>query len=389
MRQLLIGCLLTSLVVVGALVGGGALYYYVFHDVLSELGFDDFDAPEPGIHIGEGVLAKRSIPLDNRIDWVTDVVFGELDSLPGEDIGVASAEGILVLDGEFNRKSYAPIVEYVDEIRFVYVPSQERHFVYNVRSWDGDDAVALFDLTGKQLWTFDNPDGPAVMKAGDLDGDGDPEFCVSYANNDETETLIVLNADGSERWRKEVEYLWDYALGDVTGDGEDDICALNESDRLVIERASGPSEPIADVPMFEASLLCIVDWPVSGTGAKTVLLAFDERFRAIDASGNTVRDFEAPDLDYPDGIYAATVTFRRDGPKHLAVIASGYYPQEFTQFYVYGPEGELIYYEVLNAFTSALLPLYSEQGEGRIIVGGDDELLEFTLAGPVPESPNE
>ena len=388
-RQALIGCLLTAFVVTFALVGGGAFYYYILRDAAG-LGFFPADIPPIGIHEGEGFFSKRAIPLDGRIDWVTDVVHTELDSVPGLDIGVASAEGILVLDEEFNQKSYSPIIEYVDEIRFVSVPSKGRFYVYNTQSWYEDDAVSLFDLSGAQVWAFENAAGSARMEVGDLDGDGDPEFCIVYSNDDddddddENETLVVQDVDAQELWRKEVQYSWDFSVADVTGDGSDDICLLDSSDLLAIENSPTSSEQIADVPIPEASLITTVDWP--GTDLEYILLSLDGRIQIVNASGDTVQTLNAPYLDYPDDVFAVSVTFHANGPKHLAVIANGRYSGEFTQFYIYGPDGELLYYEVLDSYTAALMPLYSESGDGRIIVGGENQLFEYTPAATAPGS---
>jgi hypothetical protein len=363
-----------------ALTGGAAFYYYVLRD-WAGFGFGDFTGPSAGIYVGEGRFVKRTIPLDERINWVTGVIHGDLDADLGAVFGVASAEGILLLDGELEQKNYAVIVEYVDEIRFVHIPSKGSHFVYNNGSWDDEDALALFDLTGKRLWTFDSPDGPASMEAGDLDGDGEPEFCIVYSNDeyDEVETLIVLDPDGQELWRKEIQTTWDFTVADITGDGLDDICVLNNEDLIAIETSTDVTIPISEAAIPDASLLTTVNWPAANIDKENIILVLDGKFQIIDASGNTVQAMTAPDLDYPDDIRAASISFVAGGPKHLAVIANGYYPNYFTQFYVYDPNGELIYYEVLDSYTAALAPIYSETGQGRIILGGDDRLFEYTL----------
>jgi hypothetical protein len=365
-----------------ALTGGAAFYYYVLRD-WAGFGFGDFTGPSAGIYVGEGRFVKRTIPLDGRIDWVTDVFHGDLDADLGAVFGVASAEGILLLDGELEQKNYAAIVEYVNEIRFVFIPSKGSYFVYNNGSWDDEDTLALFDLTGKRLWAFDSPDGPASMEAGDLDGNGNPEFCIVYSDDeyDDVETLIVLDADGQELWRKEIQYTWDFTVADITGDGLADICVLNNQDLLAIETSNDATKPISEAAIPDASLLTTVKWPASDPEKENILLVLDGKFQIIDAFGNTVQAMTAPDLDYPNDIRAASISFEAGGPKHLAVIANGgYYPDYFTQFYVYDPNGELLYYEVLGSYTAALTPIFSETGQGRIILGGEDRLFEYALA---------
>ncbi len=387
MRQALIGCLLTAVVVILALAGGAALYLYAPFGLSGLFGFDVYDeGPPEGVHVGEGLFAKRSVKLDGRINWVTDILRTDLDGRPGLDLGVASAEGILYLDSEYNQLRYAPIVEYVDNIRFVQVPSRNENFVYNNQSWYEDDALALFDLSGKQLWTFENPNGPAAMAPGDLDGDGEPEFCVIYSDDEseDSETLLVLDASGNELWRKAIPYTWDFEVADITGDGLDDICVFDETDEVFVERREGERQRVTTDPVMEASVFTTVAWPANESGAKNICLEVFEGLYIIDSDGNPRLDLDAPGLDYPDDIRAEAFTLEPGGPAHLAVIANCFYP-EYTQFYVYDPDGALIYYEVLGSYTSALTPIYTESGECRILLGGDDCFYEYTLAAALPE----
>lgn len=386
MRQALIGCLLTAVVVVAAITLGALLYLYLPLSLSGLLGFDEFSGPEPGIRVGEGVLEKRTVTLDGRINWVTDFVHADIDAGPGTEFGVTSPEGILVLDADYNQLSYKPIVEYVDEIRFVYSPAKGQYFAYNMQSWYEEDLVSLFDMDGKQLWTFENPDGAATMRAGDVNGDGEPEFCVIYSNDeyDESEDLIVLDGDGQELWRKDIDYTWDFAVADLTGDGIDDICVFDESDRISIEVSPEETKPVLSEPILDASMLTPVAWPAGESARTNLLLMLTEKLQLIDGTGNTVQILDAPDLNYPDDMRATAITFEPGGPAYLAVIVNCFYP-EYTQFYLYAPEdGRLVYYEAFSSYTAGLLPIYSETGEGRLLVGGDDCLYEYTLASGQP-----
>ncbi len=381
MRQVLIGVVLTLIVVVFAMMGGALVYVLFLRDNLSPFSLADLEGnvPDPGVHLGEDLFTSRSIALPEDLGSVTDFIHANLDDSPDFEIGVASAEGILILDERFLEKDYGTIVEYVTRIRFVRESADGGYAVYNTESWGEDDPVALFGLDGKQRWKHRSRGNESVMAAGDLDGDGTPEFCVADSRSDyQWSTFTLLGAAGEKLWQEDVPSVWGLGIGDTDGDGTNEIVTADDDDHIVIRSDQGDvlSEQQTDAYILAFEL---VAWPGS-SGVENLVIEEENAFRVVNRNGSTVHSLDAPDLYYTDFISATAVVLDADAAPYLAVMTGDSY-EDFAQLYVYDGLGMLVYYEVFDEYGCAVYA-YRPKGStvDHLLVGGWDRILEYTLS---------
>ncbi len=378
MRDALVGCLLTAILVILAMTGGGFVYVYYLRGGASGSGIDHF--PGAGVRIGGDKLTRRIVPLDDRIDYVTDIIQAELDADPGLDVGVTSAEGVLILDPTFNQKQYAAILEYVSMIHFVYLPARDQYCGFNAITGAPRAPLALFDLTGRQLWKLDSIAKEGHMNVGDLNGDGEPEFCVIFhgEKKEHKSTIVVFDMYGQEQWRKETGELGAMAVGDVTGDGLDDLCVVNEKGQIAIERESGEPQVVSEDPSGTLTVFDVAGWPSSESAQKNIILPLEGKVLVMDSTGHVVQSLDAPDMTLPAEIRTATVAFEKETPACLAVLALGD-SYDYAHLFIYEPDGTLMYDEVNGDYCVALAALRDPASDTtQLLVGGKDVLYTYS-----------
>ncbi|MCC6489881.1 MAG: hypothetical protein IT364_20495 [Candidatus Hydrogenedentes bacterium] len=384
MRQGLIVVVLTLLVVVGAVGGGSALYILMGRTLFPALdSYDDYGPDlEPGVRVGEGYLTARDIPVAGRMGSITDMVYAELDTVAGPDIGLASAEGVAILDSACEQRAFNRIAEYVDTIHFCHRRSDNSYFVYNCYGFGEDNEAATFDLSGKQRWKFTGTEEYALLAAGDLDQDGRPEYVVAYSAEDDESTLLVLDTQGKERSRLKTASIWDMRIAERLLDGGPALVTIEDGERIVFRSERGHLVHEEPYPDLDGNL-CVLD----GFGdpkRQCVLVSEPGLLRVIDGTGATILNLTAPELDYPDLISAAIVAFATDSPPLLAVIAPTM-DYEPTCLYLYTLDGTLAYFEVIDGYFASLLALPGDGAKpGRLLAGGEDLLREFTRAEQTP-----
>ena len=59
----------------------------------------------PGVLIGTDFLSKDIFIQNSSLGTITDITFGEFDSIPGQEIGIAGTKGALFLDDNRNVNS--------------------------------------------------------------------------------------------------------------------------------------------------------------------------------------------------------------------------------------------------------------------------------------------
>jgi hypothetical protein len=92
--------------------------------------------------------------------------------------------------------------------------------------------------------TLQRPDGWSEPVAGDFDGDGRTDVAV---HRDDTGAIFVLASTGAtferSRWHRDAStsdgFGWN--AGDFTGDGRDDLSAIDPTGRAVVYRSAGSS----------------------------------------------------------------------------------------------------------------------------------------------------
>lgn len=387
MRQSLIVVVITLLVVVGAVGGGSALYILAGRTLFPALdSYDDYGSDlEPGVRVGEGYLTARDIPVAGRLGSITDLVYAELDSAAGSDIGLASAEGVAILDAAYGQRAFNRIAEYVDTIHFYHCRLDNSYVVFNRTGYGEDSEAATFDLSGKQLWKFTGAAEYAQLAVGDLDQDGQPEYAIEYSVDDDESTLLILDSQGKERSRLKTASIWGMRIAERVLDGKPALVTIEGGERLVFRSERGHVALEQSYPNLDGNL-CVVD----GYGEpeqQCVLISEPGQLRLVDDTGAAILNLTAPELDYSDLISSALVSFAADSPPLLAVIAPTM-DYEPTCLYLYTLDGTLTYFEVLDGYFASLLALPGDGTQpGRLLAGGENLLREFTRAGQAPAKP--
>ena len=314
-------------------------------------------AQDPGILTGAGLLQKtilfEGVAL-GRVGSITVGQFGpdpQVEALIGTDRGIAfvTAEGVVRSFVSFDRKvgTAVPIDVNGDGVY---------EFLDRGGGWQ---PVALFDHQGTTIWRYSgggaaqaqlDPGGREAIYdvvAGDLDQDGTLEFVVGAM-----EALHLLDDQGVRQWTREASIVTDVAVVDTDGDGQPEIVYGNGGyDGRGIWILDARGEVVRRLSLgFEGFTL--VPWPDSPSGLVLLKTSRDGgrrdqgSFRLVDFNGETVAEFETGTLAQMAEIQASPVQF--EGTQRYVAVVGGFTGTEpRSGLWVFGPDGELVYSEVL------------------------------------------
>ncbi|MBM3122932.1 MAG: VCBS repeat-containing protein, partial [Chloroflexi bacterium] len=302
---------------------------------------------EPGVLLGEGFLAKRSLVQDESLGWITDIRAGELDPAPGPEIGIAGKRGALFLDDGGAVKAKVPFMARAGHVDIIDV---EGDGVCEFMNRGGSDGVAsLIPHSGRITWIYGGePGGVMDMAAGDVDGDGRPEFAVGFGGGS---GVHLLDADGARLWTRLDGNVWQVGMVDVEGRGHPQILHSNARGRLLVRDAKGDLAIQSDPDVYVGSF-SLSTWPVHGD-RPLVITAGEKTLWLLTPGGATVATLEAPHCLHWARVWAAPAVLRPDEPSYLAVVATFALWQR-SLLYVYEPGGGLVYQETLEGVCQAV-----------------------------------
>jgi len=232
-----------------------------------------------------------------------------------------------------------------------------------VAGGDGFSDVGLMDEEGKLIWKYrPDPDdlAPYDMVAGDLNNDGSPEF---YAGT--YDGLHILDKDG--KITKKVDL-----PGQIYGV---EICTYNNKPSIIC-RSSFQSEYKLRFWDFngnllktvdnkkEVSELSIVNWP----GGEHILADNGSKIYILDLNGNIILKKNIGVKIY--GLSGTAVYFQENKKPYLAVVVKYRSRYRRSSLYIFSPEGELIYQEVLYTTTAITAIKDQETNREYLLVGG-------------------
>ncbi len=348
------------------------------------MGWGPHEPPEelakPGVKIGAGFLTKRVFFEDKDLGSVDDIAYGDLDPKPGLEVGITDGRRALFLNQEGRVKS-------------VVTFPKDHYGLIEMIEVDGDDACEfiprkfaaprLMDHRGQCIWHHEE-DGADVMCAGDMNGDGVPEFAVGFAGSG---GVHLLDRNGKLVWRQPDGNVWRIAMTDTNGDGKLEIVHCNSRGELVVRDATGevlsriqPYIPGADLffPYYVGDFsLC--RWPRSAARASVVLAANGVN-ALVDYDGKVKSRFEIPRLGDDMDVQAVTVELNKNRPEYLAVV--GFMaPWGKSTLFIFDREKKLIYHETLPGRCEALAAMpRGKTGEEALLVGGEGKVWEYTAA---------
>ncbi len=364
------GCAVLLGVLIVLPIGGAFFAYRYFYCGVSHLKMPN-ELATPKVLLENKLFSKTLFFEDAKLGVIHDIDFGELDTAAGSEVGIAGSMGAVFLGNDRKAKSSLTFNHQVNDVRFFDLDSNGVTELFNRGSWAV--SPSLIDHQGRAVWQYQNESGCNDMDAGDVDGDRVADFVVGL-NGDGG--VHLLNKDGKRVWKKEDGNVWHVEFIDVNGDGKQEIIHSNVSGELTIRDGKGhvigkinPQAYIADFSLCKNPAQEAQTW---------VLFAQDEMLCTVDVKQKTVKQYDAPyasylsqakgvffDIETSSGYLAVVVNFENWGKAIL---------------YIYSPQGELTYQEILPDSSCAIAALRLDSStEDAVLVGGNGKVWRYSF----------
>jgi hypothetical protein len=210
---------------------------------------------------------------------------------------------------------------------------------YLDRGGGGWETGALIGEDGTRLWQPESGFGMDDLAAGDLDGDGLPEFVAGYNGGG---GVRLFDASGKLRWRQDDGNVWHVEIVDADGDGKLKIVHSNAAGQITIRDVNGQVLKRVQTEGY-FSEFSLVQWPPPRIG---LLHAGDGLTRIANFDGSVRVRLGTPDTSFLGDAHAAVAHFGGSDYLVLAVSESHW---DRTQLFVFDEGGVLRYREVVSA----------------------------------------
>lgn len=326
----------------------------------------------PGVLAGADFVSREIFFEDARLKNITDIVEGELDSLPGPELGVAGTGGAVLLDEHGAVKSSVLFRERAGHVVFIDLES-DNTCEYMDRGGGWQD-VSVIDHAGNTLWTYGGFPGVNSMASGDVDADGMLEFAAGFNG---AGGVRLLDHRGSELWKEKGSNVWHVEMVDTNGDGNLEIVHSNAGGEIVVRNAEGQELRRARPPAYFAHFsLCA--WPTRND-KKHALLAQDEMVWLFDFDGTAVGKFPAPNSGKFGEAKGISVKLTKGQPEYLAVLVD-FRLQHRAVLYLYD-SSNLVYHEILPESSAAIAALHLDDSDvDSLLVGGEGAVWRYAAS---------
>jgi hypothetical protein len=379
-RWVRIGIAFIVLTVIGSVVAFAALLYSFF------LPPDDYDAgvcppdmSKASVRLGAGLLSKNTLLQNAEIGEITDIVVGQLDGEPGDEIGVTGVEFALLL-GENGRVKET--VKFAEDCSDVGIVDVEGDGVCEFFDQGGPGVAALMDHRGSTLWWYDaagSLDGVEHSAAGDVNGDGKLEFAVLFGG----ETGIhLLDSSGKMLWKSHTVHqsVGEIGLIDGGGNGGLDILYGSFGDMVLLDSKGELIRCVESSWPFD--YWYFHDFSVSRrpSGSEQLVLVADSRFiRIFDAKGRTLMRLKAAWSHDSGRPRSAVVRLTEDGPEYLALLVE-FHRWDRSVLCLYDANWKPVYEEVIADHCEAIAARpATRQRAGSIFLGGEGHVWEYGI----------
>jgi FG-GAP repeat len=289
------------------------------------------------IRIGTGWLERTQLLEDVRLGAINQL----LRRSSGE-LAIVGGRAALFMPA---RPGDARIVEFsgrFGEVELLDWP--DGGIRYLDRGGGGWQTGALIGADGRVLWQPSAGFGMNDIAAGDVDGDGEPEFAVGYNGGG---GVHLLDSAGRTRWHEDDGNVWHVEIVDTDADARPEIVHSNAAGEVTVRDASGKVLRRSATEGY-LSQFSLVQWPPAQV---SLLHAGDGMTRVVGFDGQVRRPFRTPDTTFLDDARGATVRLNEANHLVLIVIQSSW---ERTQLFVFDEVGTPRYREVLAGTCSAL-----------------------------------
>lgn len=332
---------------------------------------------ESRVLIGRNWLGKKLFYQGNGTGRVSQILMGWPADREGADLMVAGNKGVQFLDLgghmvkaiNFSERFFSPVqVVQLDE-------SGNFGFLTRDESWSGP--VLLFDMQGQEIWSYGSRafSGADDSVAGDIDGDGRPEFAVASLSK-----IQLINRDGREIWTSQDRNIWHLEILPASGAEPGRIFHSNAGGELVVQDSQG-REIAKYLPERYVGQFAITRW---GTEKRaTHILVPNEttskadprrEFFVLDSHGEIVTHFESPLGALLSNLAGTSVSFS-DNNSYYALLQS-YRPADRSMLSLFDEKSQLAYQEVLgeNCEAVASVPVKSHEA---LLVGCEDKIFSY------------
>jgi hypothetical protein len=311
----------------------------------------------PGVRVG-GEWLVASTPYPNvRSGLVSQIVRREGS---GELVIIGSDAAVfLPRDGGLPRVvGFVPQAGHAELLEW---PGELPRFVDS--GGGGWQLGGLYGPEGRRLWQPDQDAGMDDLAAGDVDGDGIPEFVVGYNGGG---GIRLLDAARKERWRQADANVWHVEVLDTDGDGKAEIVHSNAAGQLTVREASGEVRRRVHIEGYLADF-SVVRWPPTQLG---LLHAADSHTEIVDFDGKARARLNTPDTSRLG--QARAVATRFADADHLALAVSQRH-WDRSQLFVFDASGARVYHEVLPGQCVAL----AASDPNALLLGCGERVLRY------------
>jgi hypothetical protein len=196
------------------------------------------------VTVGKGFFEKKLVVHDATLGAVTDII---LDPTSEAALGVAGLQGAVFLKDDHSvvsRVTFDVPDRHSSPTRIQFVATKTKGvWEFLDRGGHGWSDASLYGKDGHLLWAYGGMPGVDDMAAGDLDGDGQPEFVVGFNG---AGGLRCLDDTAHEQWRKMGGNIWHVEIVDMDGDGKPEIIQHRCSRRIRDPRSTRKISPRDD-----------------------------------------------------------------------------------------------------------------------------------------------
>ena len=366
-----IGCVVALMLAVGAAWFG---FGHVMSGALGGLTANrrPADLEQAKVVSGAGRFSKRVVWTDPSLGAITDITMGQLDGKPGSEIGLAGTDGAVLLTERMGAQQTVQFPGSRSHVDVVDVEGDGVCEFMDRGSWSHD--VALFDHSGKLMWSYGGTDGVDDMSGGDIDGDGRLEFAVGFNGGG---GVHLVDSAGRRLWRRRDGNVWHVEVSDLDGDGTAEIIHSNAGGEMTVRGATGQVIRRSRPPAYFSDFsLC--RWPTQ-MDRQYALFAEDDTIWLLDEDGKAAAKFGAPSAGTL-GEARGTVVWLPDKQHTYLAVLVDLHNYDRAILYLYDRAGKLVYQEILPESCAAIaaLPLFATRHV--LLVGGQGRVIEYQMA---------
>jgi len=337
-------------------------------------------ASDSRVLVGAGLLSKHALVDEPRLGVVTDVRVAATAEHQDRAIVVAGTDGALYLD---RKAAVTSFIRFAVSCGRASIVQAGGNYLFADRCDLLQTSAFLLGADGKLMWGSGSPGGVDDMAAGDVDGDGRPDFVLGLNGYG---GLRLLDENGKQQWQQPDANVWHVEVL-APGSGDARIVHSNATGRMIVRDGGGTVINTRTLPIYLTGF-CLCRWGAVGAEER-VLAAEDAGVWLCSVQGGLDRKLSAPGVGQFGVPSAVPVRLQAGGPECLAVAVGSPDGTGGSGLYLYDKDGQLIYHETLSepCLAVARFPL-GQTGPDALLVGGQGCVWQYELAGARPPRAN-